>query len=69
MYLKNYKTIVVKIGSSLLIDSKKKVRKRWLDKFALDIKHLINLYSFFIPVVMCYLYDFVFLKRESYLLN
>ncbi len=42
MYLKNYKTIVVKIGSSLLIDPKKKVRTRWLDKFALDVRYLIN---------------------------
>ena len=40
MYLKNYKTIVIKIGSSLLIDPKKKVRKNWLEKFALDVKML-----------------------------
>mgnify|MGYP001158742324 FL=1 len=42
MYLKNYKTIVIKIGSSLLIDPKKKVRKNWLEKFALDVKKLIK---------------------------
>ena len=42
MYLKNYKTIVIKVGSSLLIDAKKKVRRTWLEKFALDIKDLKN---------------------------
>ena len=42
MYLRNYKTIVIKIGSSLLIDPKKKVRKNWLEKFALDVKKLIK---------------------------
>ena len=30
MYLKNSKIIVIKIGSSLLIDEHKKVRKKWL---------------------------------------
>ena len=42
MYLKNYKTIVIKVGSSLLIDAKKKVRRTWLEKYALDIKNLKN---------------------------
>ena len=42
MYLKNFKTIVIKVGSSLLIDTKKKVRRKWLEKFALDIKALKN---------------------------
>ena len=45
MYLKNYKTIVIKVGSSLLIDAKKKVRRTWLEKFALDIKDLKNKYD------------------------
>ncbi len=40
MYLKNSKTIVIKIGSSLLVDQKKKVRKKWLFSFAKDIKKL-----------------------------
>ena len=40
MYLKNSKTVVIKIGSSLLIDEKKIVRKKWLSEFAKDIKHL-----------------------------
>ena len=42
MYLKNSKIIVIKIGSSLLIDSKMKVRQKWLFEFAKDIKDLIN---------------------------
>ena len=40
MYLKNSKIIVIKIGSSLLVDEKKKVRKKWLISFAKDIKKL-----------------------------
>ncbi len=40
MYLKNSKIIVIKIGSSLLVDDKKKVRKKWLSSFAKDIKKL-----------------------------
>ena len=40
MHLNNSKTIVVKIGSSLLVDNNKKVRKKWLSSFAKDIKKL-----------------------------
>ena len=40
MYLKNSKIIVVKIGSSLLVDQNKKIRKQWLSSFAKDIKKL-----------------------------
>ena len=42
MYLKNSKIIVIKIGSSLLIDENKKIRKKWLTEFAKDIKVLIK---------------------------
>jgi glutamate 5-kinase len=42
MYLKDSKIIVIKIGSSLLIDSNKKVRKKWLFEFAKDIRELIK---------------------------
>ena len=42
MYLKNSKIIVVKIGSSLLVDQNKKIRKQWLSSFAKDIKKLRN---------------------------
>jgi glutamate 5-kinase len=42
MYLKNSKIIVIKIGSSLLIDENKKIRKKWLIEFAKDIQVLIN---------------------------
>ena len=38
MYLKNSKIIVIKIGSSLLVDQNKKIRKQWLSSFAKDIK-------------------------------
>ena len=38
MYLKNSKIIVIKIGSSLLVDNNKKIRKKWLSSFAEDIK-------------------------------
>ena len=42
MYLENSKIIVVKIGSSLLIDDNKKIRNKWLSEFAKDIKELIK---------------------------
>ena len=42
MYLKNSKKIVIKIGSSLLVDSNKRIRKKWLSSFASDIKKLKN---------------------------
>jgi len=42
MYLKNSKIIVIKIGSSLLIDDHKEVRKKWLLEFAKDIQELIK---------------------------
>ena len=40
MSLKNSKIIVIKIGSSLLVDNSKKIRKKWLSSFARDIKKL-----------------------------
>ena len=40
MSLKNSKIIVVKIGSSLIADNDKKIRKKWLLSFAKDIKNL-----------------------------
>jgi len=42
MYLKKSKTIVIKIGSSIIIDKKKKIRKKWLTEFAKDIKDLLK---------------------------
>jgi len=42
MYLKDSKIIVIKIGSSLLINDKKKIRKKWLSEFAKDIRELIK---------------------------
>ena len=40
MHLKNSKVVVIKIGSSLLVDETKKIRKKWLLSFAKDIKKL-----------------------------
>ena len=40
MLLKNSKIIVIKIGSSLLVDKSNKVRKKWLSSFANDIRRL-----------------------------
>ena len=42
MYLKNSKKIVIKIGSSLLIDKSKKIRLKWLTEFSKDIKELLD---------------------------
>ena len=40
MLLKNSKIIVIKIGSSLLVDKNREIRNRWLSSFAQDIKKL-----------------------------
>ena len=40
MPLKNSKIIVIKIGSSLLVDGDKKVRTKWLSSFGKDVKKL-----------------------------
>ena len=42
MYLKSSKIIVIKIGSSLLIDNKMRIRQKWLSEFTKDIKNFIN---------------------------
>jgi Glutamate 5-kinase len=42
MHFKNSKIIVIKIGSSLIVNEKKKIRKKWLVSFAKDIKKLKN---------------------------
>ena len=42
MYLNNSKQVVIKIGSSLLINDKKKIRKKWLLDFSKDIEELIK---------------------------
>ena len=40
MHLKNSKIVVIKIGSSLLVDNNKKIRRKWLSSFAKDIQKL-----------------------------
>ena len=40
MYLKEAKTIVIKIGSSLLINEKNVIKEKWLREFSKDIKDL-----------------------------
>ena len=42
MYIDKFKKIVIKIGSSILIDNKGKPKKIWLKEFAKDIKNLKN---------------------------
>ena len=42
MYLKDSRIIVIKIGSSLLIDNNKKVRKKWLFEFSKDVQDLVK---------------------------
>jgi len=42
MYIDKSKKIVIKIGSSTLIDEKGKPKKMWLKEFVKDIKFLIN---------------------------
>ena len=40
MLLKNSKIIVIKIGSSLIVDQNKKIRNKWLSSFTKDIHKL-----------------------------
>ena len=40
MYIHKSKRIVIKIGSSILVDEKGKPKKLWLKEFAKDIKFL-----------------------------
>ena len=40
MYLKESKTVVIKIGSSLIINDSKIIREKWLSDFVQDIKDL-----------------------------
>ncbi len=42
MYLNKSQIIVIKIGSSLLIDKKMTIRKKWLIEFSKDIKELLK---------------------------
>jgi len=42
MYLNNSKIIVINISSSLLIDEKKKLKKKWITEFTKDIQELIK---------------------------
>ena len=42
MYINRSKKIAIKIGSSILLDSKGKPKKLWLEKFVKDVKNLIN---------------------------
>ena len=42
MYIKNAKIIVLKIGSSNIVDSRGKLREKWLKSLVKDIKKLVN---------------------------
>ena len=42
MHVDKFKKIVIKIGSSILIDEKGRPKKKWLQKFGEDIKDLLK---------------------------
>ena len=42
MYINKAKKIVIKIGSSILVDKKGEPKKEWLKSFADDIKLLLK---------------------------
>ena len=42
MYFEKFEKIVIKIGSSILIDKNGKPKKKWLKELAIDIKNLIK---------------------------
>jgi len=41
MYIDKFKRIVIKVGSSILVDEKGEAKKKWLQEFGKDIKNLI----------------------------
>jgi glutamate 5-kinase len=42
MYINKSKKIIIKIGSSILIDKRGKLKKNWLKDFVSDVKHLLH---------------------------
>ena len=42
MFIDKFEKIVIKIGSSILVDKKGKPKKIWLQEFAKSIKNLIK---------------------------
>ena len=42
MYINKFKKIVIKIGSSILVDEEGKPKKIWLQEFTKDINNLIK---------------------------
>ena len=42
MFINKFKKVVIKIGSSILVDEDGKAKKKWLQEFAKDINYLIN---------------------------
>ena len=42
MQISKFKKLVIKVGSSILVDQKGKPKKKWLKEFGKDIKDLIN---------------------------
>ncbi len=42
MYIDKFKKIVIKVGSSILVDETGKPKKKWLQEFGKDIKNLIK---------------------------
>ena len=43
MYINKFKKIVIKIGSSIIVNKQGRVRKKWLEEFVKDIILLIKL--------------------------
>jgi len=43
MYINKSKKIIIKIGSSIIIDKKGNIRKKWIDGFSKDISKLLKL--------------------------
>ncbi len=42
MYIEKFKKIVIKVGSSILIDETGKPKKKWLQELSKDIKDLLK---------------------------
>jgi len=66
MYINKFKKIVIKVGSSILIDKKGKPKKTWLKEFAKDIKNLIkkkNKFWLFLRELLLWVVNILKLKK------
>ena len=69
--LNGYKNIVIKIGSSLIVDESGSIRKKWLSSLVQDVENLkkwvIALNVAIIPIIFAGLALMISLRRKRFL--